>query len=239
MIDPTTSQPGLRQLGMFMQQAGMRWMYLLVAVPALSDLVETGRLPATPREWVTEIVAGAVIGVLVHRVRKEHCAVLALSRSDVLTGLWNRRAFEEAVEVECARAERSRQPLCLVYIDVDNFKQVNDRAGHHAGDRVLQQIGAAIRQAIRAHVDRGFRIGGDEFALLLPGSRAAEAEAAVTRISGEGVQSASAWAGEHLGLSAGIVEFNARESANEFVRRADDAMYRSKRSRGQGGIDVR
>ena len=104
-------------------------MYLLVLVPVLTDLVETGRLPVSPREWITEVVVGLVITLLVRKVRKEHCLVLALSRSDALTGLWNRRAFEESVEDDCVRARRSGEPLSLVYVDLDNFKHVNDSDG--------------------------------------------------------------------------------------------------------------
>lgn len=169
-----------------------------------------------------------MIVALVRKLRKEQLALLALARSDGLTGLWNRRAFEEALEDECARARRSRQPLCLVYIDVDSFKQVNDRLGHEHGDRVLRQLAAAIERAARARVDRGFRIGGDEFAVLLPGSTAAQAHAIVARIREQCVQSDPAWAVGPLGISAGIVEFEPFETSQTFVRRADAAMYRAK-----------
>lgn len=206
-------------------------MYCLVVVPALTDLIETGRLPGSLREWITEIVAGVVIAVLVRKVRKEQSALVALARFDPLTGLWNRRAFEEAVEEDCARARRSRQPLSLVYIDLDNFKQINDTAGHEAGDRVLQQLAAAIRQTLRVRVDRGFRLGGDEFALLLPGTLAVEAELVVARIGQHCSGLDSLWVGGRLGMSAGIVELAPQEDRGEFVRRADAAMYRKKQPR--------
>ena len=206
-------------------------MYLLAAVPMLTDLVETGRLPGSPREWITEFVAGAVIAVLVRRVRMDRFALLALSRTDSLTGLGNRRAFDEAIENECARAHRSQRPLCLVYIDLDNFKQVNDREGHHEGDRRLQQLATAIGLAVRARVDRGFRIGGDEFALLLPGSTATQSQAVLTRIKEHCAGADPAWAHGPLGFSAGIVELDLLEGAAELVRRADTAMYARKLSR--------
>lgn len=213
----------------------MRWMYLLMLVPALTDLIETGRYPASAREWVTEVVAGAVIGVLVRKVRMEHLAVLALSRCDMLTGLWNRRAFEEAIQDECERARRSRQPLSLVYMDLDNFKQVNDRHGHDAGDRILQQLASGVSQVTRSRVDRGFRVGGDEFAVLFPGSKAGQARAAMRRIREHCARLDPLWVGGPLGVSAGIVELDARETTVDFVRRADDAMYREKSSRGSRG----
>ncbi len=206
------------------------WMYLLIAVPTLTDMIETGRVPESPREWITEVVAGAVIAMLVRKVLKEHLAVLALARSDALTGLWNRRAFEEAIEDECLRARRSRQPLSLVYIDLNSFKQVNDRGGHGAGDLVLQQLAAGIRLAVRARVDRGFRIGGDEFALLLPGSSAGQARAVVMRIRDYCARTDPVWVGGPLDISAGIVGLEAQESVSDFVRRADSTMYVNKQS---------
>ena len=223
---PAGQRPGSR-----LEKMGLRWLYALVVIPVLTDLIEIGALPASPRGWVTEVVAGLVIAALVRRVRKEHLALLALARSDGLTGLLNRRAFEEAIEDECARVRRSRQPLSLVCIDVDNFKQVNDRDGHERGDQLLRQLAAAIGNAARARVDRGFRVGGDEFALLLPGSTAAQSEAVVTRIREHCARTDPAWIGAALGLSAGSVEFDGQETAHAFVRRADAAMYRDKRPR--------
>jgi diguanylate cyclase (GGDEF)-like protein len=115
-------------------------------------------------------------------------------------------------------------------MDLDHFKQINDSGGHGAGDLVLQQLGTAIRDAVRNRVDRGFRIGGDEFALLLPGSSAEQAEAVVTRIRDLCSQMDTVWVGGQLAISAGIVEFETHESAAGFVRRADRTMYLKKQS---------
>jgi diguanylate cyclase (GGDEF)-like protein len=232
MDDFQLPAPAARRHRSRLERVGLRWLYSLVALPLLTDLIETGQWPAAPRQWVTEVVVGLAIAALVHRVRKEHATAQRLARSDGLTGLSNRRAFEEAIGHECARARRSHRPLSLVYIDVDNFKQINDRDGHHRGDQVLQQLAAAIGQAARARVDRGFRLGGDEFALLLPGSTAAQAELVVTRIREQCARSDPGWARGSLGLSVGIVEFDAQEAASTFVRRADAAMYRQKVPRG-------
>ena len=228
MVNPPSSAPALQRLGSRLEQAGLRWLYVLVGLPVLTDAVETGGLPASPREWVTQIVVGFVIAALVRQVRKEHLAVLQLARSDALTGLWNRRAFEDAIEDECARARRSRHPLSLIYLDLDHFKQINDRNGHEQGDRVLQQLAAAIAQSVRARVDRGFRIGGDEFAVVLPGSQLAQAETVVARIREHCARSNPIWIGGPLGISAGIVELDAQETVVAFVQRADAAMYREK-----------
>ena len=224
--ETSASEPG--EPGRYIRQAGLRWMYLLILTPALTDLVENGRLPRMPREWITEIMVGMVIAWLVHKVRLEHFAVFTQARHDELTGLWNRRAFEETLQDDCVRARRSGQPLSLVYIDLDNFKHLNDLAGHGTGDRALQQLGAAIRHEVRARVDRGFRVGGDEFALLLPGSQATQAEVVLARIGARCALLDKVWTDGPLGISAGIVELEATQTPQEFVHRADRAMYLKK-----------
>jgi len=238
-----TSEPHLRtpprRLETFVAASHLTWMYLLAAVPFVTDLIEKGGLPESPREWITEVIAGAVILWLVRLVRSQHLAVLALARIDTLTGMGNRRAFEEAIADEYARARRWRQPLSLVYVDLDNFKSINDRDGHERGDRVLQQLGSAIRAEVRARLDHGFRLGGDEFALLLPGSTAAQAQAVLARITQHCARLDQVWVDSPLGISAGIAELAANESARDLVRRADAAMYETKQMRAKDADDNR
>ncbi len=224
--------PALTLGSLQLRQAPLLWLYLLVAAPLLTCLAETGTWPATPQAWVADILLGAVIAVLVHKVRKEHFDVLALTRADPLTGLSNRRAFDEAIQAEVVRARRSCQPLSLVYMDLDNFKQVNDRAGHEAGDHVLQQLAKAMAAVGRANVDRAFRVGGDEFALLLPGSNAGQAESVLIRVKALCSQADPVWVTGPLAISAGVVELEGQESTRDFVRRADETMYHVKLARG-------
>lgn len=208
--------------------SGRIWLYALAGVPIFTDLVETGRWPVLPREWLTEVVAGLVIIALVSRVHREHLALLALARHDPLTGLLNRGAFEESIDFECARARRSGQPLCLAFIDLDRFKQLNDSAGHRAGDLMLQQFAAELSGAVRAKIDRSFRVGGDEFALLLPGADAEQAATVIERVREHCLAAFPAWSTGTVGMSVGIVAFEPPESASDFVHRADAAMYRRK-----------
>lgn len=212
----------------------LRWMYLLVLAPVLTDIVETGGWPHSAREWITEACAGVLILLLVRKVSLQQRALLAHAHSDALTGLASRAMFDDALETECARARRSKQPLTLIYFDLDNFKHVNDTAGHGAGDRVLRQVGDAIRHSVRERIDRGFRIGGDEFALLLPASPAQHAHGVVERIRSRCADADPIWRDGLLGISAGIVELRASETGADFVRRADEAMFDAKRARGGG-----
>jgi diguanylate cyclase (GGDEF)-like protein len=123
-------------------------------------------------------------------------------RHDALTGLLNRRAYEERLPVEVARASRYGWPLSLCLLDLDGFKAINDTLGHPAGDRALQQVAALIDESRLA--DDGFRIGGDEFALLMPKTCRADAELAAARLSEEisriGMSDGS------LGASFGVAE---------------------------------
>ena len=232
-------QPPPRRFEAFAAASHLTWLYFLAGVPFVTDLIEKGGLPESPREWVTEVIAGAVILWLVRLVRSQHLAVVALARIDTLTGMGNRRAFEEAIADEYARARRGRQPLSLVYMDLDNFKSINDRDGHERGDSVLQQLGSVIRAEVRARVDHGFRLGGDEFALLLPGSTAAQAQAVLARIAQHCARLDQVWVDGPLGVSAGIAELAQNESARDFVRRADAAMYETKQKRAKEADDSR
>jgi diguanylate cyclase (GGDEF)-like protein len=210
-------------------QANYRWLYLLVVLPTISDLLETGAWPVTRRSWITEIGIGIVILALVRHLRSVHAQLLALTFTDPLTGLRNRRGFIDAIEAGCARSRRSLEPLSLVCIDLDNFKQINDSAGHGVGDRVLRQLGEAIGAAVRANVDHAFRLGGDEFALLLPGITAADCAKLLERINTRCRDADPIWENGLLNISAGSVEYQPPETAMNLVRRADAAMYQAKR----------
>jgi diguanylate cyclase (GGDEF)-like protein len=123
-------------------------------------------------------------------------------RHDALTGLLNRRAYEERLPVEIARANRFGRPLSLCLLDLDGFKKINDTLGHPSGDRALQQVAALIDES--RLTDDGFRIGGDEFAILMPETEREEAELAAARlceaIKGIGMSDGS------LGASFGVAE---------------------------------
>jgi diguanylate cyclase (GGDEF)-like protein len=145
----------------------------------------------------------------------------ASARTDDLTGLLNRRAWEEQLPREMARARRAAHPLCVAMLDLDFFKAYNDERGHQAGDRLLKQSTAAWGSELRAS-DILARYGGEEFTVALPGCTLADAKSIVERLR------SSMPAGQTV--SAGVACWNGRESAEELVGRADAALYEAKRT---------
>lgn len=152
------------------------------------------------------------------------------SHTDALTELPNLREFRERLEPEIARCRRLRKPLCLMYLDLDNFKRVNDLYGHEAGDDVLTRVGVILRRYLRGG-DVPARIGGDEFAALLWQTDDREARAIAQRILDAVRDIGEIYPGCELGASAGVVWYDTPpQDAREIVRSADDTMYRAKRT---------
>jgi diguanylate cyclase (GGDEF)-like protein len=145
------------------------------------------------------------------------------SRNDALTGLSNRRAFEERLPIELARAARNGRPLTLCLLDLDGFKGVNDRLGHPAGDEVLRAVARILDESRVA--DDCFRIGGDEFAVLMPNTSRGEATVAAERIA-EQVRSAALGEGG-IGVSFGIATGDDRDSAS-LLAAADKELLTAK-----------
>lgn len=149
-----------------------------------------------------------------------------LSLTDALTGLPNRRAFEERIKI----AYEHREEFTLLYVDLDGFKQVNDRLGHESGDQVLQQVAGLLRQCVR-QMDVAVRMGGDEFCLFLAG-----ADPDVTRRIAErvlaGMRTLPFPGGATVGASFGIATQADGKDARAVLAAADAAMYRAKRAGG-------
>jgi diguanylate cyclase (GGDEF)-like protein len=148
-----------------------------------------------------------------------YAQVEKLARTDPLTGAGNRRAWEDALARAFNDSARRDEPLTMVLLDLDGFKALNDRAGHHAGDLALQACAEAWTAALRPR-DAIARLGGDEFGVLLVGCDAEEAELVVGRLRGA--------TAERLGCSAGVAEWDGSESAHELQLRADRALYAAK-----------
>jgi diguanylate cyclase (GGDEF)-like protein len=156
-----------------------------------------------------------------------------LADLDALTGLHNRRYFHETLARECARAHRYERKLSLVVFDLDDFKEINDRIGHLAGDAVLAEAAERVRGVVRTS-DIPCRVGGDEFAVILPESSLEDADQLYRRIL-NAVSSRPIGQAGKLFLSAGVAELRAEDDPVSFFQRADDALYRAKEA-GKGRV---
>ncbi|TCS37966.1 diguanylate cyclase [Paucimonas lemoignei] len=154
------------------------------------------------------------------RARAEHSA-----RIDPLTGLWNRRHLESEAKREIQRANRYVQPISLVLLDIDHFKQVNDRLGHLVGDDVLRQMAGIVQASVRTS-DLVCRWGGEEFAILMPvalGEAVQAAEKLRHAITQQEIEPVG-----RLSISVGCAQLVLGEDLTSWCRRADDALYRAK-----------
>ncbi len=205
-----------------------------LAVPLLGDGVRLGALfvamPANVQLELDQGLVAAVADLAAAALAQERRLALtyAEARRDALTGLLNRRAFDEHLE-GLLREPGPTEPLSLVLLDVDGFKEVNDTGGHAAGDEVLSSLARIILRAVRAD-EHAFRIGGDEFAIVIAGDAGAGVRVGERVLRGAGVQRR----GRTLPtLSAGVAGRTVGETKDELVARADSALYRAK----DGGRD--
>ncbi len=212
-----------------------------LAVPLTSELGKLGWLTVFTRSAAKEFSDDDVLeletlarraGPAIENARRFRDA-RQLADLDSLTGLHNRRYFHEALARECARAHRYGRRLALIVLDLDDFKAVNDRIGHLAGDATLAETAARIRGVVRS-ADIACRVGGDEFAVILPESRFVDAEQLFRRLL-EVVSSRPLGEAGRLLLSAGIAELKGGDDAAAIFQRADDALYRAKEA-GKGVV---
>jgi diguanylate cyclase (GGDEF)-like protein len=165
-----------------------------------------------------EFIASS-LGVLRQAERNAH--------TDALTGLGNRHWMQIMFEREITRAQHADKTLCLMMIDVDNFKAFNDQYGHIAGDRVLVGVGEALREYLRP-TDLIARFGGDEFAVLLPDLTLEQARQTAERVREQVAGLSPPSLSTAITISVGVAEHAAAENTTALVQRADAAMYQAK-----------
>ena len=226
------------------------WYYLSItlglAIAAVGDLVDVAPLKSLPEQllfWLVAVVAlGRFLSIsaAVSRLRADLKSkneelqsasdkLTVLASRDELTGLWNRREFMRLLQDEARRAARSQTSFCVAIIDIDHFKEVNDKYGHLVGDAVLHEFGQMLEFSRRATDSLG-RYGGEEFTLLLQGARLSTATVALERTRNLIAQ--HDWSeiapGLELTISAGIGAWHPGDTLTAVINRADAALYEAK-----------
>ena len=159
-----------------------------------------------------------------------------LSFTDALTGLSNRRIFDQTLEKECSRLTRTGSPLSLIIFDVDHFKALNDSSGHQQGDDYLMTLGKVLARNAKRPADMAARIGGEEFALMLPETDGASAmriaETARLAVAGLGLPHPASMTAKYLTVSAGVATaiVQQRSTPADLIAAADQALYEAKRA---------
>jgi two-component system chemotaxis family response regulator WspR len=209
----------------------------LVKIPDKIELI--ARVRAHSRSFLAQLErdeAYRALEALKYQLEVKNAELQRLSAVDGLTGLANRRRFDEALDLECRRARREVAPLSLIMTDVDFFKKYNDAYGHQGGDECLRRVASVLALGARRPADLAARYGGEEFALILPHTSAEGAaivaETLRTGVAALNILHAGSAAAPHVTLSLGVASLEASDPALEpkqLVELADVALYSAKR----------
>ncbi len=200
---------------------------MLLRVVAEVDETSASTLVVLANQGAFAVVSGIMMVAFWH-LQQTQRELQDLAIHDPLTRVLNARAFSDRLTQELHRNRRYRRPVSLLYLDLDNFKELNDSRGHQTGDTMLRLVADAMRLAVR-ETDIVGRMGGDEFAVLMPETDGELADAVARRLA-EGIKTAFP-STPTVTASIGIVSFDdTAASADEILRRADQAMYEAKRT---------
>ena len=198
---------------------------ILALVPALVPALDAVVLTTV---FVTLISTSAFAYAFAYLTRGQRDQLLMLARKDPLTGVGNRRALDEKLAEICAAQTRARVPASLILLDIDNFKEFNDQFGHAAGDQILSRLTEIIDLRIRI-TDSLYRIGGEEFVVVLDGQDKEKARRLAEQLRTLVEANELAPAGS-VTISLGVAELGHGESPAQWLKRADVALYESKRA---------
>ncbi|MEJ7807956.1 MAG: diguanylate cyclase [Telluria sp.] len=198
---------------------------------------ETRALDAGAADFISKPVNAAVVRARVRTqltVKRQSDALRELTLTDGLTGVSNRRAFDEKLQGEWRRCARAQVPMALILVDIDHFKLFNDHYGHQAGDACLRQVGAAMQRAAMRPQDMVARYGGEEFAILLPQEDVAGAEAVARKVLDEiaalAIFHERSTSGAYVTVSMGVAGLTPadKREAGQLVTMADALLYQAK-----------
>ena len=220
------------------EAAGIGISLLCAAIAGYDTEIQSGLLSDNPWIGVWGIASRLMFFLftvlLVGRLRRTMESIRRMAMTDSLTGAYNARTFFDLLQKEMARARRYKHPLSLLYLDIDNFKTVNDTLGHQTGNSVLEAVAVILRESVR-RMDIVARLGGDEFSVLLPETGEAAVRATVERVQEILLRKAGTerWP---VTISIGAVTYHRLDvTADDIIRKADNLMYQVKRE-GKNGV---
>jgi diguanylate cyclase (GGDEF)-like protein len=202
---------------------------ILAIVPWISDYAESGRWPEHPIEFINEITASCITlllgALIIFLIYEHHKDIESLLVTDHLTDVYNMRFFSEKLRWVFVASRRTKIKSTLLFMDLDGFKKYNDTYGHIAGNRLLEVMGDILLGSIRKFVDWPFRIGGDEFAVLMEFSDKKSAEALANRLKSRFKRETH----NKVTLTIGISEIkDSMADEKQWIEEADAEMYRMK-----------
>ena len=217
----------------FFGRAGALTSSVAAAVVWVIAQLFAGRHYSQPYVWVinffTQGVAFVVVSMLIAQLQRSFQKERAHSRTDHLTGLANSRSFYEQAEAIANLCRRNLRPMSLAFLDLDNFKHVNDTLGHEQGDAVLRKVAEILISSLRAS-DIAGRIGGDEFGVLLPDTAAADAHVILEKVRSRLAQTPQLQACSVTASIGAVFSNQAPTDIHAMLKIADELMYSAKRA---------
>ena len=202
------------------------FMSLEMGSPGIADYLHSVYAAYSQMMVAFLLITNGVLMLLI-LVRDEMAALTLRSDTDKLSGLWNRRGFEDRTETAMLVARRAQEPSALVIADLDNFKTINDTLGHERGDRVIEAFAHLMAEHASGRMVMG-RQGGEEFAVFLPGATLASAKIYAETVRSSFVEKAAGLGLQTCSASFGVVELRDGEDLSDVMRRADAALYDAK-----------
>lgn len=192
--------------------------------------------PVAIRFAATLLATSIFAGVFIRFITKQQIKLELMVATDPLTGLYNRIQLDRELEKALQQSHRTGSPMSLLMIDIDSFKEINDAFGHHAGDKVLKDMGSYFQECIRSS-DTIFRIGGDELVILLYNTDAKDALATAEMMC-KGITTLPLLPNKTVTVSIGVAELLPKDQLSDWMRRSDKNLYLAKSNgRNQSSSD--